>query len=145
MFFKKIGPIHLCLWIALSVCLVLKSSFVRLTFFWNFTQAGNEKHWWRRKEFLLYAYSNYLHCTRRQSLQLHWGTQASFKKARLHSCTQKCERHYQIDSLLRSGQVAHQQFLVFPGGCSLASSDSMLIKAGGDGKAMLSLLFGEGE
>lgn len=55
-------------------------------------------------------------------------------KARLHSYTQKCERHYQIDSLLRSGQVAHQQFMMFPGGRSLAFSDWELIKARGDGK-----------
>ena len=67
------------------------------------------------------------------------GAQASLNTARLHARTQKRERHYQIDSLLRSGQVAHQQFVVFPGGRSLAFSDSELIKARGDGKAMLSL------
>ena len=67
------------------------------------------------------------------------GAQASLNKARLHSCTEKRERHYHIDGSLRSGQVAHQQFPAFPGGCSLAFSDFELIKARGDGKAMLSL------
>lgn len=67
------------------------------------------------------------------------GAQASLNKARLHSCTQKRERHYQIDSSLRSGQVAHQPFMVFPGGHSLAFSGLELIKVRGDGKAMLSL------
>lgn len=51
---------------------------------------------------------------------------------------QKHERHYQIDSLPRAGWVA------VPGGHSLVFSDSELIKARGDRKAMLSLHFGEG-
>lgn len=52
---------------------------------------------------------------------------------------QKHERHYQIDSLPRAGWVA------VPGGQSLVFSDSELIKARGDRKAMLSLYFGEGD
>lgn len=67
------------------------------------------------------------------------GAQASLNKARLHSCTKKRERHYQIDSSLRSGQVAHRQLMEFPRESSLAFSDWELIKARGDGKAMLSL------
>lgn len=52
---------------------------------------------------------------------------------------QKHERHYQIDSLPRAGWVA------VPGEHSLVFSDSELIKARGDRKAMLSLHFGEGD
>lgn len=51
---------------------------------------------------------------------------------------QKHERHYQIDSFPGAGWVA------VPGGHSLVFSDSELIKARGDRKAMLSLHFGEG-
>ena len=118
---------------------VLKASFVRLTLIWGFTQAWDASHWWWKQESLLCAYSNYLHFERSHSLQLHRGAQASLNKARLHSCTEKRERHYHIDGSLRSGQVAHQQFPAFPGGFSLAFSDFELIKARGDGKAMLSL------